>query len=62
MRTGPNRSWRASEIAKGLGLPHHRGLTAELGRWMKEGMLCRTAPATYALHPDWTGPGQPGET
>ena len=44
MRTDPNRSWHASEIARGLGLPHHRGLTAELGRWMKEGMLCRTAP------------------
>jgi Transposase DDE domain len=58
LRTDPHRSWHASEIAKGLGLPHHRALTAELGRWMKEGMLCRTAPATFVLHPDWIGPGQ----
>jgi hypothetical protein len=62
MRTDPNRSWHASEIAKGLGLTHHRGLTAELGRWIKEGMICRTAPATFALHPDWIGPDQPGGT
>jgi hypothetical protein len=58
MRTAPDRSWHASEIAKALGVPHHRGLTAELGRWMKEGILRRTAPATFALHPDWIGPGQ----
>jgi hypothetical protein len=56
MRADPHRSWHASEIAQGLGLPDHRGLTGELGRWMKEGMLCRTAPATFALHPDWIGP------
>lgn len=62
MRTDPHRSWHASEIANGLSLPHHRGLTAELGRWMKEGMLYRTAPATFALHPDWIGPDQPGAT
>jgi hypothetical protein len=62
MRTDPHRSWHASEIANGLDLPHHRGLTAELGRWMKEGMVCRTAPATFALHPDWIGPDQPGGT
>ncbi len=58
MRTDPHRPWHAREIAKGLGLPHHRGLTAELGRWMKEGMLRRAAPATFALHPDWIGPDQ----
>jgi len=58
MRTDPYRSWHASEIAKGLALPHHRGLTAELGRWMKEGMLHKTAPATFVLHPDWIGPDQ----
>jgi hypothetical protein len=58
LRTDPHRSWHASEIARDLGLPHHRGLTAELGRWMKEGILCRTAPATFALHPDWIGPDQ----
>jgi Insertion element 4 transposase N-terminal/Transposase DDE domain len=58
LRTDPLRSWHAGEIARGLGLPNHRGLTAELGRWMKEGMLCRTAPATFTLDPDWIGPDQ----
>ena len=62
MRTDPNRPWHASEIAKRLGLTNHRGLTAELGRWEKEGMICRTAPATFALQPDWIGPDQPGGT
>ncbi len=59
MRTGPYRTWNAREIAAGLGLDTHRGLTAELSDWVKEGLLTRPAPSTYALHPDWTGPGDP---
>jgi hypothetical protein len=31
-------------------------LTAELGRWVKEDMLRKPAPGTFALHPDWIGP------
>ena len=54
MRTDPHRPWHASEIAAALGLPHHRGLTGELSRWVKEGIFCKAAPGTFTLHPDWT--------
>ncbi|HEX5303294.1 MAG TPA: hypothetical protein VFW50_40520 [Streptosporangiaceae bacterium] len=57
MRTDPHRPWHAREIAAGLGLPHHRGLTGELSRWVKEGILCRAAPGSFTLHTDWIGPG-----
>jgi len=56
MRTDPHRPWHASEIAAGLGLAHHRGLTGELSRWIKEGILCKTAPGIFAIHTDWIGP------
>lgn len=56
MRTDPHRPWTAREIAAGLGLTHHRGLTAELSRWVKENMISRTAPGTYALTREWTHP------
>lgn len=61
MRTEPHRPWHASEIAAGLGLPHHRGLTGELSRWVKEGIFCRTAPGTFTIHPDWIGPDNPAD-
>lgn len=61
MRTDPHRPWHAREIAAGLGLPHHRGLTGELSRWVKEGILCRATPGNFTLHTDWIGPGsEPG--
>ncbi|MFJ7912990.1 hypothetical protein [Kitasatospora sp. NPDC096204] len=44
MRTDPHRAWRAAEIAKQLGLSSHRGVSAELGRSVKEGMLLKPAP------------------
>jgi hypothetical protein len=59
MRTDPHRPWTAREIAAGLSLDHHRGITAELSRWVKENMLTRTAPGTYALTREWTHPDQP---
>ncbi|MEV7189765.1 hypothetical protein [Kitasatospora sp. NPDC093102] len=58
MRTDSGRAWHASEIAKELGLPSHRGLSAELGRWVKEGMLLKPAPVTYILAPEWLAPDQ----
>jgi transposase-like protein len=61
MRTDPHRPWHASEIAAGLGLPHYRGLTGELSRWVKEGIFCRTAPGTFTIHPDWIGPDNPAD-
>jgi hypothetical protein len=59
MRTSPHRAWRAREIAAGLGLTASRAISAELRRWSEEGILTRPAPGIYALHPDWTGPGDP---
>jgi hypothetical protein len=58
MRTDPGRAWHASEIAKELGLPGHRNLSAELGRWVKEGILLKPAPVTYVLAPEWATPDQ----
>jgi hypothetical protein len=56
LRTSPHRPWRAREIAASLGLTAGRAISAELCRWLGEGILIRPAPRTYALHPDWTGP------
>ncbi|WTC16164.1 IS4 family transposase [Streptomyces cellulosae] len=53
MRTDPARSWRACEIARGIGLDDARGLRAELGRWVNEGILRRTARGVYALDDEW---------
>lgn len=58
MRTDPERPWHANEIAAGLGLPHPRGLTAELSRWIKEGMLYRPARGFYALTTEWIDTNQ----
>lgn len=49
MRTDPARSWRACEIARGIGLDDARGLRAELGRWVHEGILRRIARGVYAV-------------
>ena len=57
MRTSPHRAWHAREIAAGLDLPAGRDLSGDLSGWRKEGILTRPAPATYALHPDWTPAG-----
>ncbi|MFJ6619978.1 IS4 family transposase [Kitasatospora sp. NPDC091335] len=56
MRADPCRSRHATEIAKELGLAHHRSLTGELIRWEREGILRKVAPATYILAPEWAVP------
>lgn len=56
MRTDPSRSWRACEIARGIGLDDARGLRAELGRWVNEDILRRTARGVYALNEEWITP------
>jgi hypothetical protein len=56
LRTDPERSWRAGEIASGMGLEDSRSLRAELGRWAKEGILRRTARGAYALAQEWNIP------
>ncbi|MEV6537169.1 IS4 family transposase [Streptomyces sp. NPDC051639] len=56
LRTNPLRTWRACEIARGIGLDDARGLRAELGRWVREGILRRTARGIYTLEPEWIAP------
>ncbi|MFF3632279.1 IS4 family transposase [Streptomyces sp. NPDC002164] len=56
LRTDPFRTWRACDIARGIGLEDARGLRAELGRWVREGILHRTGRGTYALEHEWITP------
>nr|WSW58288.1 IS4 family transposase [Streptomyces sp. NBC_00998]WSW64588.1 IS4 family transposase [Streptomyces sp. NBC_00998] len=56
LRTDPHRTWRACEIARGIGLNDAQGLRAELGRWVREGILRRTGRGLYTLEPEWTTP------
>lgn len=56
LRTDPVRAWRACEIARGIGLEDARGLRAELGRWVREGILRRTGRGIYALEHEWIAP------
>ncbi|MFF2936335.1 IS4 family transposase [Streptomyces mirabilis] len=56
MRTDPARSWRACEVARGIGLDDARGLRAELGRWVNEGILRRIARGIYTLDDGWITP------
>ncbi|MGW7605238.1 IS4 family transposase [Streptomyces antimycoticus] len=56
LRTVPTRTWRACEIARGIGLEDARGLRAELGRWVREGILRRTGRGIYALEQEWIAP------
>lgn len=56
LRTNPLRTWRACEIARGIGLDDARGLRAELGRWVREGILRRTGRGIYTLELEWITP------
>lgn len=56
LRTDPRRTWRACEIARGIGLEDARGLRAELSRWVREGILRRTGRGIYALEHEWITP------
>ncbi|MFG2526140.1 IS4 family transposase [Streptomyces sp. NPDC048527] len=56
LRTNTLRTWRACEIARGIGLDDARGLRAELGRWVREGILRRTGRGIYTLEPEWITP------
>ncbi|MCY0926946.1 IS4 family transposase [Streptomyces sp. H27-H1] len=56
LRTDPFRPWRACAIARGIGLEDARGLRAELGRWVREGILRRTGRGIYALEHEWITP------
>ncbi|GDY68825.1 hypothetical protein SAV14893_082180 [Streptomyces avermitilis] len=56
MRTEPHRPWHARELATALAYAQHGSFCVQLGRWAREGLLDRTADATYRLAPDCLPP------
>ncbi|MBF6302838.1 transposase [Nocardia amamiensis] len=61
MRTEPHRTWRPSEIARGIGLPepNTHSLRTDLLRWTREGILHHHARGAYTLAPEWIQPDPP---
>ncbi|MFF3159467.1 IS4 family transposase, partial [Streptomyces sp. NPDC057910] len=53
LRTDPHRSWKAKDIIHALGIAHGRSLCAQLGHWVKEGILRKTGHGHYALTTEW---------
>jgi hypothetical protein len=62
LRTDPDRTWRPREIAEILNVSHYRSLSAQLGNWVKEGLLRKVGRGAYALAPAWTMAVQPPQT
>jgi hypothetical protein len=58
LRTDPGRAWHPREIAEALDVSHYRSLCAQLGHWVKEGLLRRVGHGAYALAPAWISPLQ----
>lgn len=58
LRTDPDRAWHPREIAEALDIPHYRSLCAQLGHWVKEGLLRKVGRGAYALTQAWTSPVQ----
>ncbi|MGW2370699.1 IS4 family transposase [Streptomyces sp. NPDC001667] len=63
LRTDPHRAWKAKEIIHALGIDHGRSLCAQLGHWVKEGILHKAGHGRYALTEEWIGstPIRPAE-
>lgn len=59
MRTEPYRPWHARELSVALAHTHYDSLCVQLGRWAREGLLDKTANATYRLAADCIAPPQP---
>lgn len=60
MRTSPHRSWHARELAAALTLTHYDSFCVQLSRWTREGLLEKTANATYKLAPECLLPTETG--
>jgi hypothetical protein len=58
LRSDPDRAWHPQQIAEALDISHYRSLSAQLGQWVKEGMLRKVGRGAYALAPAWNGPPQ----
>lgn len=61
MRAAPHRPWHARDLATALGFTHYDSFCVQLSRWTREGLLAKTANATYRLAPDCL-PAQPPPT
>ncbi|MEV6536968.1 IS4 family transposase [Streptomyces sp. NPDC051639] len=60
MRTSPHRPWHARELATALALTHYDSFCVQLSRWTREGLLEKTANATYKLAPECLLPTETG--
>jgi hypothetical protein len=58
LRTAPERVWCPGEIAQALDIAHYRSLCAQMGQWVKEGMLRKAGRGAYTLASAWVGPSQ----
>ncbi|WP_327427960.1 IS4 family transposase [Streptomyces sp. NBC_01236] len=56
LRTDADRPWNGREIADSLGIDHYRSFCAQLGHWVKDGLLDRTGRGLYELTAEWRSP------
>ncbi|MCT9113458.1 IS4 family transposase [Streptomyces mirabilis] len=52
MHSAPERAWRAADIGRPLGITNEKALNSfrvQLAKWARQGLLTKTAPATYRL-------------
>ncbi|MFU8855224.1 IS4 family transposase, partial [Micromonospora sp. SL1-18] len=49
LRTDAHRPWNAKEIADRLGIDHYRSFCAQLGHWVKDGLLSKAGRGLYEL-------------
>ncbi|USY19956.1 IS4 family transposase [Nocardiopsis exhalans] len=50
-----SRGWSPIEVARALDYPHYRSLATQMGVWVQEGFLQRTAHGRYTLALRWAG-------
>jgi hypothetical protein len=52
MRSAPDHTWRARDIARTLGITGEKGLNSfcvQMSTWAHRGLFTKTAPATYTI-------------
>lgn len=54
MSADPLRGWHARDLARLLDIANIDSLQAQMGRWARQGLIHKTARATYTLHPQAT--------
>jgi hypothetical protein len=56
LRTDAHRPWNAKEIADRLDIGHYRSFCAQLGHWVKDGLLSKAGRGLYELTAEWLSP------